>query len=115
MEYLIILSHINTRSEEKEQLKLYRLLELIEVSAGCQELSKKQKFKHFYLTEKQLEEALQDKIIPIVFNSNKSLLIDSKSMEIPLKKKLVQYYDPLKKKFIELCLKREVENNFYMS
>lgn len=50
MEALVILSHINCKEEEKEQLKIYRLLELVEVSVGCQALSKKMKFPHFFLT-----------------------------------------------------------------
>ena len=52
LEYLVILSHINFKAEDKEVLKLYKLLEIIEVSPGVAKLSKKTKFKHFLLTDK---------------------------------------------------------------
>jgi len=50
LEYLIILSAINFKAEEKEQIKIYRLLELIEVSPGYQSIAKKTKIQQFFLT-----------------------------------------------------------------
>lgn len=108
MEYLIILSEINCKDEEKEQVKLYKLLELIEVSSGCQNLTKRIKFQHFYLTEAQFEEACQEKKSEIVFNSHKTITKEIRRAESPVKRRLDKYYEPLKNKFIDLCARKHV-------
>jgi hypothetical protein len=101
------------KGEEKEQMKMYRLLELLEVSPGCQKLAKKIRFEHFYLSDKELEEALIAKT-PIWFNPLKPLSSPERVVESPLRKKLGTYGQVLKEKFIELCTKRQVEANFYL-
>lgn len=51
LEYLVILAHTNSRGYEPEHRKIYKLLELMEVSSGCRQLSKQYRFKHLYLSE----------------------------------------------------------------
>ena len=56
MEYIVILAHINSRIYEPEHRKIYKLLELMEVSPGCRQLAKKQRFKALYLSQMELEQ-----------------------------------------------------------
>ena len=95
-------------------MKIYRLLELIEVSPGTYNLAKKTKFQHFLLTDKQLEEALAVKNPQILFNNAKTVSKMSRTVEPPIKKKLGRYFNQLKTKFTELCTKKQVESNFYL-
>ena len=86
----------------------------MQVSKGYQRLSKIIKIQHFFVSEEELKiKKTRDAFSyeEVSYSRVKHPIV---IVEAPLRKKLGEYYDILKNKYVQLCSKKQVESNFYL-